>query len=70
MWCERYTIVVVSLHRPHLSSAWGVYHGSLWDWLTMMGTVGLFVFGILLAVRLIPAVAMFELRKTLAEAPE
>jgi len=67
MWFERYTIVVISLHRPHLPSAWGLYHGSLWDWLTLMGTAGLFVFGILLAIRIIPAMSMFEMRETLEQ---
>ena len=33
MWCERFTIVVVSLHRTHLPSSWGVFHGTVWDWL-------------------------------------
>lgn len=65
MWCERYTIVVVALHRPHLPSSYGVFHGTVWDWLTMMGTVGLFVFGILLIVRLIPVISMFEMREIL-----
>ena len=54
------------LHRPHLPSAYGLYHGTIWDWLTMMGTVGLFVFGILLIVRLMPVISMFEMRAILA----
>jgi hypothetical protein len=66
MWCERYTIVVVSLHRPRLPSSYGLYYGSMWDWLTMMGTVGFFIFGILLIVRLIPVISMFEMREILA----
>lgn len=66
MWCERYTIVVVSLHRPHLPSSYGIFHGTVWDWLTMMGTVGLFVFGILMVVRMIPVISMFEMREILA----
>ncbi len=66
MWCERYTIVVVALHRPRLPSSYGVYHGSIWDWLTLMGTVGFFIFGILLIVRLIPVISMFEMREILA----
>ncbi len=66
MWCERYTIVVVSLHRPRLPSSWGIYHGTLWDWLTMAGTVGFFFFGILIVVRLLPVVSMFELRELVA----
>jgi molybdopterin-containing oxidoreductase family membrane subunit len=67
MWCERYTIVVDSLHRARLPSSWGVFHGTIWDWLTMAGTVGLFFFGILLVVRLLPVVSMFELRELMPE---
>jgi len=66
MWCERYTLVVVALHRPHLPSSYGIFHGTIWDWLTMMGTVGLFVLGILMIVRLIPVISMFEMREILA----
>lgn len=62
MWCERYTIVVVSLHRTHLPSAWGNFHGSLWDWITLCGSIGLFVGGILLVVRLLPVISMYEMR--------
>ena len=32
----------------------------------MMGTVGFFIFGILLIVRLIPVISMFEMREILA----
>ena len=66
MWCERFMIVVMALHRSHLPSAWGVFHGTIWDWLTMAGTVGFFFFGILLAARLVPMIAMFELRDHVA----
>jgi Ni/Fe-hydrogenase subunit HybB-like protein len=66
MWCERFSIVVMSLHRSHLPSSWGVFHGTVWDWLTMAGTVGLFFFGILLVVRFLPVIAMFEVREMVA----
>ena len=66
MWCERFMIVVMSLHRSHLPSSWGVFHGTIWDWLTMAGTVGFFFFGILLVARLVPMIAMFELRDHVA----
>jgi molybdopterin-containing oxidoreductase family membrane subunit len=66
MWCERFTIVVVALHRPHLPSSYGNFHGTVWDWLTMMGTVGFFIFGILMIVRLIPVISMFEMREIIA----
>ena len=41
MWCERYTIVVMSLRRTHLPSAWGDYRPTFWDWATLFGTGGL-----------------------------
>jgi molybdopterin-containing oxidoreductase family membrane subunit len=62
MWCERYTIVVMSLRRTDLPSAWGNYHGTIWDWATLIGTGGLFLTGILLAVRIMPVISMFEMR--------
>jgi molybdopterin-containing oxidoreductase family membrane subunit len=65
MWCERYTIVVMSLRRTHLPSAWGNFHGTVWDWATLFGTVGLFVTGILLIVRFLPVISMFEMRALL-----
>lgn len=63
MWCERYQIVVMSLQTTRLQSTWGYYVPTFWDWLTLLGTVGFFAFGILLAIRLIPMIAMFELRE-------
>ncbi len=69
MWCERYTIVVMSLRRTHLPSAWGDYHATFWDWATMFGTVGLFASGILLCVRFLPVIAMFEMRGLLQRRP-
>jgi len=65
MWCERYTIVVMSLRRTHLPSAWGDFHATFWDWATLFGTVGLFLTGILMAVRFLPVISMFEMRTLL-----
>jgi Ni/Fe-hydrogenase subunit HybB-like protein len=66
MWLERYDIVVTSLQRPHLPSAWGIYHPTFWDWATLFGTIGLFLSGILLAVRYVPVVSMHEMRSLIA----
>ena len=65
MWCERYTIVVMSLRRTALPSAWGNYTATVWDWATLAGTVGLFAVGMLLAVRFAPMISMFEMRSLL-----
>ncbi|MGH6847978.1 MAG: NrfD/PsrC family molybdoenzyme membrane anchor subunit [Methylocella sp.] len=69
MWCERYMIVVMSLRRTHMASAWGNFDPTFWDWATLFGTVGLFLSGILLAVRFLPAISMFEMRKLLQRRP-
>ncbi len=34
MWLERFIIVVVSLHRDFLTSSWGMYYPTRWDWMT------------------------------------
>ena len=66
MWLERYEIVITSLHRPRLTSSWGMFHATFWDWATLGGTVGLFLTGILLALRFVPAVSMHEMRALIA----
>ena len=62
MWLERFIIVVTSLHRDFLPSAWGRYMPTVWDWTMFLGTIGLFLTLFFLFVRLLPALAMFELR--------
>jgi Ni/Fe-hydrogenase subunit HybB-like protein len=63
MWAERYVIVVTSLHRDFLPSSWGMYAGTRWDWATLIGSMGLFLFLFLLFVRLLPTVAISEVRE-------
>jgi Ni/Fe-hydrogenase subunit HybB-like protein len=65
MWCERYVIVVMSLRRTHLPSAWGDFTPTVWDWLTLFGTIGLFIAGLLIAIRLLPTISMFEMREVI-----
>ena len=67
MWLERFNIVELSLMRTHLPSAWGSYVPTVWDWIVFGGTVGLFMTGLLLALRVVPIVSMFEMRELLAE---
>lgn len=70
MWIERYIIVVMSLRRTHLPSAWGNFSPTLWDWATLFGTIGLFAAGILLAIRFMPVISMFEMRALIQRSPE
>jgi molybdopterin-containing oxidoreductase family membrane subunit len=67
MWLERYVIVVQSLHRDFMPGAWGMYSGTFWDWLTLLGSVGLFGSLLFLFLRLAPALSISEARE-LAEA--
>ncbi len=65
MWLERYVIIVVSLSRDFMPSAWGQYAGTVWDWSTFIGTMGLFTTLLFLFVRLLPAISIFEMRTIL-----
>ena len=67
MWAERYLIVVTSLHRDFLPSSWGKFHGTIWDWSTFIGTIGLFFTLMFLFVRLLPMIPIAELRKQTVE---
>jgi molybdopterin-containing oxidoreductase family membrane subunit len=70
MWLERFIIVVVSLHRDYLSSSWGMYYPTRWDWMTFFGTCGLFVACMFLFLRILPMISIFEMRTLLPEARE
>lgn len=63
MWLERFIIVIVSLHRDFLPSAWGMYYPTFWDWATYLGTIGLFAALLFLFVRLLPMISIFEMRE-------
>jgi len=67
MWLERYVIVVVSLHRDFMPSAWGMYSGTLFDYGVFVGTIGLFVALLFLFIRLLPMISIFEMRELVHE---
>lgn len=67
MWLERYNIVVLSLEHANLSSAWGSYAPTVWDWAVFCGTIGLFGTMLLLLIRVAPIVSMFEMRELLQQ---
>jgi molybdopterin-containing oxidoreductase family membrane subunit len=67
MWQERYVIVITSLHRDFLPSSWGLYQGTVWDWATYLGTLGMFLFLFMLFLRFLPMISMAEMRKLLVE---
>ncbi len=67
MWLERYVIVVTSLHRDYLPSSWGMYHGTVWDYATFYGTLGLFLSLIFLFIRFLPVISITEMRELVYE---
>ena len=68
MWLERFIIVVVSLQRDFLTSSFGMYYPTRWDWMTFWGTVGLFAACMFLFLRILPMISIFEMRTLLPEA--
>ncbi len=67
MWFERFVIVVTSLYRDYLPSSWGTYRATKWDYMTFIGTWGLFTFLFLLFVRFLPMIPMSEIRMMLPQ---
>jgi molybdopterin-containing oxidoreductase family membrane subunit len=70
MWLERYVIVVTSLSRDFLPSSWDNYSGTIWDWATYLGTIGLFLTLLFLFIRVLPAISIFEMRTLVADEEE
>ncbi len=68
MWLERYIIIVASLSRDFLPSSWGIFHGTVWDYATLFGSMGLFLFLLLMFVRFLPMISIFETRQLVADA--
>jgi molybdopterin-containing oxidoreductase family membrane subunit len=68
MWLERFIIVITSLHRDFLTSSWGMYYPTRWDWFTFWGTVGFFAMCMYLFIRFLPMISIFEMRTLLPEA--
>ena len=68
MWLERFIIIVTSLSRDFVPSAWGMFRPTFWDFSTFIGTLGLFVMLLFLFVRFLPMISIFEMRTLVPEA--
>ena len=68
MWLERFVIVVTSLHRDFLPSAWGMYYPTKYDWATYVGTIGFFAALFFLFIRFLPMISIFEMRTLVPQA--
>lgn len=67
MWLERFVIVINSLSRDFLPSSWGLFIPTFWDWLTLAGTIGLFLLLLFLFIRFLPSVAIAEMQEMVSE---
>jgi molybdopterin-containing oxidoreductase family membrane subunit len=65
MWLERYMIITSSLSRDYLPSSWGIFRPTIWDYLTYLGSIGLFLALFLLFIRLMPMISISEMRTLL-----
>jgi molybdopterin-containing oxidoreductase family membrane subunit len=70
MWLERFVIVVISLSRDYIPSIWNMYYPTKWDWMTYIGTFGLFFTLFLLFVRYLPMISIVEMRSLVRETDE
>jgi Ni/Fe-hydrogenase subunit HybB-like protein len=67
MWLERFVIVVTSLSRDFMPSAWGMYYPTRWDFFTLFGTIGLFLALLFLFIRFLPLISIYEMRALVEE---
>jgi molybdopterin-containing oxidoreductase family membrane subunit len=45
-----------------------MYAGTRWDWMTFIGTIGLFITLFFLFVRVLPMISIFEMRTIVPDA--
>jgi Ni/Fe-hydrogenase subunit HybB-like protein len=62
MWFERFVIIVTSLHRSYLPSSWVGYTPTFIEVGTLIGSFGLFFTCFLLFIRLLPMIAIWEVK--------
>lgn len=66
MWLERFVIIVTSLHRDYLPSNWASYRPTPIEVATLMGSFGLFFACFLVFCRVLPVIAMAEVKAVAA----
>ena len=62
MWFERFVIIVTSLHRDFLPSSWDNYIPTWVDYGIMLGSFGFFFTLYLIFVRILPSIAIAEVK--------
>ena len=70
MWTERFIIVTVSLTRDYIPSSWGTFVPTIWDIITVAGSIGFFAMLMFLFIRLLPVISISEVKEEIAEEEE
>jgi molybdopterin-containing oxidoreductase family membrane subunit len=71
MWFERFVIIVTSVHRDYLPSAWSTYYTpTIWEVGFYMGTFGLFFTCYFLIAKFFPVIALAEIKHILKRSGE
>lgn len=65
MWFERYVIIVTSLAHDFLPYSWGLYRPSLIEFGITLGSFGWFLLLFFIFAKLLPSVAITEMKETL-----
>ncbi|MBA3674209.1 MAG: polysulfide reductase NrfD, partial [Chitinophagaceae bacterium] len=71
MWFERFVIIVTSVYRDYLPSAWSTYYSpSIWEIGFYLGTFGLFFTCYFLFAKFFPVIAVAEIKAILKTSGE
>jgi len=70
MWFERFVIIVTSLHRDYLPSSWAMYYPRWTEVGIFVGSLGIFFVLFLLFIRVLPSIAMAEVKLLLKSSSE
>ncbi|NCD70515.1 NrfD/PsrC family molybdoenzyme membrane anchor subunit [Mucilaginibacter agri] len=70
MWFERFVIIVTSLHRDYIPSSWVMFYPTWVDVGIFVGSIGVFFVMFLLFIRVLPSVAMAEVKLLLKTSSE
>ncbi len=62
MWLERFVIIPISLTNNYLTSSNKPYYPTFWDFAMFFGTIGFFTMLMMLFLRFLPAINIFEMK--------
>ena len=65
MWLERFVIIPMSLTANYLPASNKMYYPTFWDIAMFIGTIGFFTMLMMLFVRFLPIINIFEMKDLL-----